>query len=64
MRHPVPIGPSGKYLIGGRVFTHGVKILFLGDASPNSDNLTSDQVLIDGGTKGTAAAKAELLQVS
>lgn len=61
--HPGLIGASGKY-VSRMEDTHGVKIFFPrgGDAG-KARELRENEVLVKGGRKGVAAAKAELLEL-
>ncbi|KAG8907944.1 hypothetical protein FRB99_001452 [Tulasnella sp. 403] len=67
--HPGLIGPSGKY-VNRMEETHGVKINFprdnagFGEAGNGKrEQLKPDEVVIKGGRKGVASAKAELLEL-
>lgn len=65
--HSALIGPSGKY-VNRMEETHGVKIFFPRDKDGEGDNkgreaLKPNEVLLKGGRKGVAAARAEILEV-
>ena len=62
--HPSLIGQGGKYVIRLEE-NYNVKITFPRDSTEENKNkdLKPDEVLIKGGKKGVAAAKAELLDV-
>lgn len=59
--HASLIGSSGKYAIRLEE-KYGVKITFPRDKEGSSSDQKSDEVLIRGGKKGVASAKAELLE--
>jgi len=65
--HPSLIGQNGKY-VTRLEDKYGVKITFPREAgewgSKTREPLTSDEVLVKGGKKGVAGARAELLDVS
>lgn len=65
--HPSLIGQNGKY-VTRMEDRYGVKITFPREATEwgggTRESLTPDEVLVKGGKKGVAGAKAELLDVS
>ena len=65
--HPSLIGQNGKY-VTRLEDKYGVKITFPREASEwggkTREQLTQDEVLVKGGKKGVAGARAELLDVS
>lgn len=64
--HPALIGSSGKYAIRLEE-KYAVKITFPRDAKDGEEsksNQKPDEVIIRGGKKGVAGAKAELVEVS
>ena len=66
--HSSLIGPSGKYVIRLEE-KYSVKITFPRESNENGvgktrEPLKPDEVLVKGGKKGVAGAKAEILEVS